>query len=82
MRKFLEWYAHVRPCEIKASFIQTKHLVMDLVMIRENKEDFHAGIAHKYDLITGDFSPQDAKTILFELINREINFLNLEIFSG
>ncbi len=34
---------------------------------------------HKYDLITGEFSSKDAGTILFELINRKINYHNVEI---
>ncbi len=32
-------------------------------------------------LIAGEFSPADASTILFELINRKINFHNVESLS-
>nr|MBC7611964.1 hypothetical protein [Pseudopedobacter sp.] len=35
----------------------------------------------KYTLVTGEFSTKDAATILFELINRKINYHNVEILS-
>jgi len=46
-RKFLGLYANVRPCVSFHPFVQTKHPVMDLVIIRENEEDLYAGIEHQ-----------------------------------
>jgi isocitrate dehydrogenase len=46
-RKFLGLYANVRPCFSLHPFVQTKHPVMDLVIIRENEEDLYAGIEHQ-----------------------------------
>ncbi|AWH86511.1 NADP-dependent isocitrate dehydrogenase [Flavobacterium album] len=46
-RKFLGLYANVRPCASFHPFVQTKHPVMDVVIIRENEEDLYAGIEHQ-----------------------------------
>lgn len=46
-RKVLGLYANVRPCVSYHPFVQTKHPVMDLVIIRENEEDLYAGIEHQ-----------------------------------
>ena len=46
-RKFLGLYANVRPCVSLHPFVDTKHPVMDLVIIRENEEDLYAGIEHQ-----------------------------------
>jgi hypothetical protein len=36
---------------------------------------------YQFKLIQGDFSPQDAKTVLMSVINSKINFHNLNSFS-
>lgn len=46
-RKFLGLYANVRPCISLHPFVQTKHPIMDVVIIRENEEDLYAGIEHQ-----------------------------------
>lgn len=46
-RKFLGLYANVRPCNSLHPFVNTKHPIMDLVIIRENEEDLYAGIEHQ-----------------------------------
>jgi isocitrate dehydrogenase len=46
-RKFLGLYSNVRPCKSLHPFIQTKHPIMDVVIIRENEEDLYAGIEHQ-----------------------------------
>ena len=46
-RKFLGLYANVRPCKSLHPFVQTKHPVMDVVIVRENEEDLYAGIEHQ-----------------------------------
>lgn len=46
-RKMLGLYANVRPCTSYHPFVQTKHPVMDVVIIRENEEDLYAGIEHQ-----------------------------------
>lgn len=46
-RKFLGLYSNVRPCFSLHPFVQTKHPVMDIVIIRENEEDLYAGIEHQ-----------------------------------
>jgi len=46
-RKFLGLYSNVRPCMSMHPFVQTKHPVMDLVIVRENEEDLYAGIEHQ-----------------------------------
>ena len=47
IRKVLGLYANVRPCTSYHPFVQTKHPVMDVVIIRENEEDLYAGIEHR-----------------------------------
>jgi isocitrate dehydrogenase len=47
IRKFLGLYANVRPCISLHPFVETKHPVMDVVIIRENEEDLYAGIEHQ-----------------------------------
>jgi isocitrate dehydrogenase len=46
-RKFLGLYANIRPCFSLNPYIETKHPLMDLVIIRENEEDLYAGIEHQ-----------------------------------
>lgn len=46
-RKFLGLYANIRPCRSLHPYVQTKHPIMDLVIIRENEEDLYAGIEHQ-----------------------------------
>jgi len=46
-RKFLGLYSNVRPCLSMHPFVQTKHPVMDIVIVRENEEDLYAGIEHQ-----------------------------------
>lgn len=46
-RKFLGLYAIVRPCVSLHPFVNTKHPVMDIVIVRENEEDLYAGIEHQ-----------------------------------
>jgi isocitrate dehydrogenase len=46
-RKFLGLFANVRPCRSLHPYINTKHPVMDVVIIRENEEDLYAGIEHQ-----------------------------------
>lgn len=46
-RKFLGLYANVRPCKSLHPFVETKHPVMDIVIVRENEEDLYAGIEHQ-----------------------------------
>ena len=46
-RKFLGLYANVRPCMSLHPFVETKHPVMDIVIVRENEEDLYAGIEHQ-----------------------------------
>jgi len=47
IRKVLGLYSNVRPCVSYHPFVQTKHPVMDVVIIRENEEDLYAGIEHR-----------------------------------
>ena len=47
VRKVLGLYANVRPCVSYHPFIETKHPVMDVVVVRENEEDLYAGIEHR-----------------------------------
>lgn len=47
VRKVLGLYSNVRPCISYAPFVDTKHPVMDIVIIRENEEDLYAGIEHR-----------------------------------
>ncbi|MDP4827431.1 MAG: NADP-dependent isocitrate dehydrogenase [Flavobacteriales bacterium] len=46
-RKFLGLYSNVRPCLSLHPFVQTKHPIMDVVIVRENEEDLYAGIEHQ-----------------------------------
>jgi isocitrate dehydrogenase len=46
-RKFLGLYSNVRPCMSLYPFVNTKHPVMDIVIVRENEEDLYAGIEHQ-----------------------------------
>ena len=46
-RKTLGLYANVRPVMSLHPFVETKHPVMDLVIVRENEEDLYAGIEHQ-----------------------------------
>ncbi len=46
-RKFLGLYSNVRPCISLHPYVNTKHPVMDIVIIRENEEDLYAGIEHQ-----------------------------------
>jgi len=47
VRKSLGLFANVRPCTSLAPFVETKHPVMDVVIVRENEEDLYAGIEHR-----------------------------------
>jgi isocitrate dehydrogenase len=47
VRKALGLYANVRPCVSYHPFVETKHPVMDVVIVRENEEDLYAGIEHQ-----------------------------------
>ena len=47
VRKALGLYANIRPCVSYYPFIDTKHPVMDVVIVRENEEDLYAGIEHR-----------------------------------
>lgn len=46
-RKTLSLFANVRPCISYHPYVETKHPVMDVVIIRENEEDLYAGIEHQ-----------------------------------
>lgn len=46
-RKMLGLYANVRPCIAYHPYVDTKHPIMDVVIIRENEEDLYAGIEHQ-----------------------------------
>ena len=46
-RKTLGLFANVRPCASFHPYVDTKHPVMDVVIIRENEEDLYAGIEHQ-----------------------------------
>ncbi|MDX1903089.1 MAG: NADP-dependent isocitrate dehydrogenase [Thermonemataceae bacterium] len=46
-RKMLGLYANIRPCVAYAPYVDTKHPLMDVVIIRENEEDLYAGIEHQ-----------------------------------
>lgn len=47
IRKTLSLYANVRPCVSYYPFIETKHPLMDVVIVRENEEDLYGGIEHR-----------------------------------
>jgi isocitrate dehydrogenase len=46
-RKMLGLYANIRPTISYFPYVDTKHPVMDLVIVRENEEDLYAGIEHQ-----------------------------------
>lgn len=46
-RKMLGLYANIRPTISYFPFVDTKHPVMNLVIVRENEEDLYAGIEHQ-----------------------------------
>ncbi len=46
-RKALGLYANVRPAVSYAPFVETKHPLMNVVIVRENEEDLYAGIEHR-----------------------------------
>ncbi len=46
-RKFLGLYANIRPCRSLSPYVNTKHPIMDVVIVRENEEDLYAGIEHQ-----------------------------------
>lgn len=47
IRKTLGLYANVRPTASYYPAIETKHPLMDMVIVRENEEDTYAGIEHR-----------------------------------
>lgn len=47
IRKTLGLFANVRPCNSYFPFIDTKHPLMKVDIIRENEEDLYAGIEHR-----------------------------------
>jgi isocitrate dehydrogenase len=47
VRKTLGLFANVRPCVSYHPFVETKHPVMDVVIVRENEEDTYGGIEHR-----------------------------------
>jgi len=47
IRKSLGLFANIRPCKSHAPFIDSKHPLMDTVIVRENEEDLYAGIEHR-----------------------------------
>ena len=46
-RTVLGLYANVRPCVSYAPYVETKHPVMDVVIVRENEEDVYGGIEYQ-----------------------------------
>jgi isocitrate dehydrogenase len=46
-RKTFGMYANVRPCVSYHPFVETKHPVMDVVIVRENEEDLYSGIEYR-----------------------------------
>jgi isocitrate dehydrogenase len=47
VRKTLGLFANIRPCVSYHPFVDTKHPVMDVVIVRENEEDTYGGIEHR-----------------------------------
>lgn len=47
VRTTLGLYANIRPCVSYYPFIDTKHHVMNVVIVRENEEDLYSGIEHR-----------------------------------
>lgn len=46
-RTTLGLFANVRPCMAYSPYVETKHPLLDLVIIRENEEDLYTGIEHR-----------------------------------
>lgn len=46
-RKTLGLFANVRPCVSYGPYVDTKHLNMNVVIIRENEEDLYGGIEYR-----------------------------------
>ncbi len=46
-RKTFGLYCNLRPCRSLHPFVDTKHPVMDVVIVRENEEDLYAGIEYR-----------------------------------
>lgn len=46
-RTALGLYANVRPTQAYHPYVQTRHPLLDLVIIRENEEDLYTGIEHR-----------------------------------
>ncbi|TDB68820.1 NADP-dependent isocitrate dehydrogenase [Arundinibacter roseus] len=46
-RTSLGLFANVRPCQAYSPYVETKHPLLDLVIIRENEEDLYTGIEHR-----------------------------------
>ncbi len=47
LRKALGLYANVRPCVSYFPYIDTRHPLVDMVIVRENEEDLYGGIEHR-----------------------------------
>src|ERR1700750_2119972 len=47
VRKTFGLYANVRPCVSYHPFVETKHPVMDVVIVRESEEDVYGGIEYR-----------------------------------
>lgn len=47
VRTTLGLYANLRPCASYAPFIETKHPLMDVVIVRENEEDLYTGVEYR-----------------------------------
>lgn len=47
VRTSLGLYANLRPCVSYAPFVQTKHPLMDVVIVRENEEDLYTGVEYR-----------------------------------
>ncbi|HEY3332055.1 MAG TPA: NADP-dependent isocitrate dehydrogenase [Capsulimonadaceae bacterium] len=46
-RKMMGLYANIRPCVSYYPYVDTKHPIMDVVIVRENEEDTYGGIEHR-----------------------------------
>ncbi|EQA45465.1 isocitrate dehydrogenase [Leptospira broomii serovar Hurstbridge str. 5399] len=47
VRTTLGLFANVRPCVSLYPYVDTKHPLLDVVIVRENEEDLYTGIEHK-----------------------------------
>ncbi len=47
VRGRLGLYANIRPCISYSPFIETKHPLMDVVIVRENEEDLYIGVEYQ-----------------------------------